>query len=380
MRSSFYEYVKFVTQMGKKTTGFVVLSVITILVLFSGASAQTNANPDSFSFIGTVVYQDLEGGFFGIITDTGDQLLPTNLPAQYEIDGLKISGTATPQTDMVSTRMWGTMVSVESVTPLNGGGVTEQAWYESETTAPVLSDDQIFQVLGRISADLQKRLDTIDGELADVAANLSSNDVSKENQSLQLSSLVENPVLNQIGLYESSLLDKSGRITAVYPDVYLSSIGTDLSKMPHIASIISYPAPTMSTYLKTVEGKDAVIITYPIVSKQKTVTGYVSALVDPAVLVSPDKIQILKDSGYSLMVEQPEGTALAESDSTQIGRSAWNDPQFNASPSLLKSAVHLQNARAGIDSYSGLNKEDVKIAWTTVSLHGMPWRVAVMKH
>lgn len=162
--------------------------------------------------------------------------------------------------------------------------------------------------------------------------------------------------------------------------MYQSSVGTDLSKMQHIAKMMAYPTPTMSTYLKTVEGKDAVIITYPVVSKQKTVTGYVSALVDPAVLVSPDKMQILNNSGYSLMVEQPEGTAVAESDSNQIGRLAWSDPEFNASPSLLKSAVHMQNARAGIDSYSGLNKEDVKIAWTTVSLHGMPWRVAVMKH
>ncbi|HWQ63888.1 MAG TPA: cache domain-containing protein, partial [Methanospirillum sp.] len=372
--------VKFVTSMGKNSTGFVVLLAIMILALFSGVSAQATAASDSFPFVGTMVYQDLEGGFFGIITETGDQLLPTNLPAQYAVDGLRISGTATPQTDMVSSRMWGTMVSVENVTPLNGGGVTEQAWFESETNKPDLSDDQIFQVLGRISADLQKRLDTIDGALVDVAADLSSNEVSKENQSLLLSSLVENPDMNQMGLYESSFLDKSGRITAVYPDMYQSSIGTDLSNTPNIASIISYPAPTMSTYMKTVEGKDAVVITYPVVSKQKTITGYVSALVDPAVLVSPDKMQILKESGYSLMVEQPEGTALAESDSTQIGRSAWSDPEFNASPSLLKSAVHLQNARAGIDTYSGINKEDVKIAWTTMSLHGMPWRVAVMKH
>lgn len=363
-----------------KTTGFVVLSAITILTLFSGVSAQTDAASDSFSFTGTVLYQDLEGGFFGIITDTGDQLLPTNLPAQYEIDGLRISGTATPQTDMVSARMWGTMVSVDNVTPLNGGGLSEKTWYESETNKPDLSDDQIFQVLGRISADLQKRLDTIDWELADVATNLSSTEVSKEKQTLLLSSLVDNPELNQMGLYESSLLDKSGHITAVYPDIYQSSVGSDLSKTQHIAKIMTYPAPTMSTYLKTVEGKDAVVITYPVFSKLKTVTGYVSALVDPAVLVSPDKMQTLKDSGYSLMVEQPEGTTIAESDSNQIGRSVWSDPEFNASPSLLKSAVHLQNARAGIDSYSGLNKENVKIAWTTVSLHGMPWRVAVMNH
>jgi len=360
-----------------KFSGFAFLSVLTMMLLFSCVSAQSSDTTGSMKFTGTVVYQDLEGGFFGIITETGDKLLPTNLPGQYEVDGLRISGTAIPQTDMVSANMWGTLVSVENISPLNGGGKDELAWYQAASTEQTAPDDQIFRVLGRVAADLQKRLDAIDTQLADVAANMSGTEYSTENQILLLSSLVEREG-NQTGVYESSIIDKSGHITAVYPDAYMPSIGTDLSRQPHIARVLSYPAPGMSTYLKTIEGKDAVIITYPVLSKQKTVTNYVSSLVSPSVLVSPDKIEELKESGYSLMVEQPEGTILSESESDQVGRSTWNDPVFNASPSLLKTAVHLQNARAGYDTYSGLNGQEVQVAWTTVTLHGVPWRVAVM--
>ncbi|WP_319580457.1 cache domain-containing protein [uncultured Methanospirillum sp.] len=361
-----------------KLSGFAFLSVLTMMLFFSCVSAQSSDTTGSFEFTGTVVHQDLEGGFFGIITDTGDTLLPTNLPGQYEVDGLRISGTATPQTDMVSANMWGTLVSVEDVSPLNGGGKDELAWYQAVSTEKTAPDDQIFRVLGRVAADLQKRLDTIDGQLADVAANMSGKEYSKENQTILLSSLVESTAGNQTGVYESSILDKSGHIIAVYPDAYMPSIGTDLSRQPHIARVLSYPAPGMSTYLKTIEGKDAVIITYPVLSKQKAVTSYVSSLVSPSVLISPDTMEYLKESGYSLMVEQPEGTILSESESDQVGRSAWNDPEFNASPSLLKTAVHLQNARAGYDTYSGLKNQEVQVAWTTVTLHGIPWRVAVM--
>ncbi len=361
-----------------KISGFTFLIVMTMMLLFSCVSAQSSDPTGSFGFIGTVVYQDLEGGFFGIVTDTGEKLLPTNLPGQYEVDGLRISGTAIVQTDMVSMNMWGTLVSVENVSPLNGGGTDEQAWYPDASTEQKVQDDQIFRILGRVAADLQMRLDIIDGQLADVAANMSGKEYSKENQTILLSSLVENTAGNLTGVYESSILDKSGRIIAVYPDAYTPSIGSDLSKQPHIARVLSYPAPGMSTYLKTIEGKDAVIITYPVLSKQKTVTSYVSSLVSPSTLVSPDTMEELKKSGYSLMVEQPEGTILSESESDQVGRSTWSDPEFNASPSLLKTAVHLQNARAGYDTYSGHNNQEVQVAWTTVTLHGVPWRVAVM--
>ena len=119
----------------------------------------------------------------------------------------------------------------------------------------------------------------------------------------------------------------------------LYEVITDISAYPHIASILVYPSPTMSKYNKTIEGKNAIVITYPIVSKQKTVTGYISSLFDPSVLVSPEKMAVLEESGYSLMVEQPEGTILSESEENQVGRSTWGDPEFNASPSLLQTAV-----------------------------------------
>ncbi len=360
-----------------KFYGLAFLFTLVMVMLFSCVSAQITDSTGSFKFTGTVTYQDLEGGFFGIITDTGDQLLPTNLPGQYEVDGLRISGTATPQVDMISAKMWGTLVSVDNVTPLNGGGVTEQAWYQTEDTENVIPDDKIFRILGRVAADLQMRLDIIDRQLSDVAADMSGKDYSKENQTILLSNLVESEG-NRTGVYEASILDKSGRISAVYPDVYQPSIGTDLSRQPHIARVLSYPSPGMSTYLKTVEGKNAVIITYPVLSKQKAVSSYVSSLVDPSVLISPDKMDELKESGYSLMVEQPDGIILSESDSEQVGRSTWNDPDFNVSPSLLKTAVHLQNARSGYDTYSGLKNQEVQVAWTTVTLHGVPWRVVVM--
>ncbi|MDD1730494.1 MAG: hypothetical protein LUQ50_15675, partial [Methanospirillum sp.] len=85
-----------------------------------------------------------------------------------------------------------------------------------------------------------------------------------------------------------------------------------------------------------------------------------------------------------LMVAQPDGTVIYETDQSQIGRSVWNDPVFQSSPSLLASAVHLQNARAGYDQYefnrNSSDESPVKqMVWTTMGLQGTPWRVVLIK-
>lgn len=64
---------------------------------------------------GTVRYMNLEGGFWGIEADNGQQILPTNLAAEYKKDGLRISFKASPETDMMSIQQWGTLSNVSDV-------------------------------------------------------------------------------------------------------------------------------------------------------------------------------------------------------------------------------------------------------------------------
>ncbi|MDD1668688.1 MAG: protease inhibitor I42 family protein [Methanomicrobiales archaeon] len=64
---------------------------------------------------GTVTYQNLEGGFYGILGDDGKKYDPLNLDAKYQRDGLRIAFEATDAKDIVSTRMWGTPVNLDQV-------------------------------------------------------------------------------------------------------------------------------------------------------------------------------------------------------------------------------------------------------------------------
>ncbi|MDD1664615.1 MAG: protease inhibitor I42 family protein [Methanomicrobiales archaeon] len=64
---------------------------------------------------GTVTYENLEGGFYGITGDDGKKFEPLNLDAKYQKDGLRVAFDATVVKDAVSTRMWGTPVNLAQV-------------------------------------------------------------------------------------------------------------------------------------------------------------------------------------------------------------------------------------------------------------------------
>ena len=63
----------------------------------------------------TVKYIDLEGGFYGLMTEDGQKLLPMNLPKEYLKEGTVIQFQAITADGMASTQQWGTMVELKSV-------------------------------------------------------------------------------------------------------------------------------------------------------------------------------------------------------------------------------------------------------------------------
>lgn len=72
------------------------------------------------SAAGTVRFIEINGGFWGIIGDDGKHYDPMELDPQFQKDGLRVRFEAVPETDMMSTRMWGTMITlihIETVKP-----------------------------------------------------------------------------------------------------------------------------------------------------------------------------------------------------------------------------------------------------------------------
>jgi hypothetical protein len=67
---------------------------------------------------GTVKYIDLEGGFYGIISDDGQQYDPMNLDQTYQKDGLRIRFQAKIRPDIASIHMWGIIIELTKIEKL----------------------------------------------------------------------------------------------------------------------------------------------------------------------------------------------------------------------------------------------------------------------
>lgn len=63
---------------------------------------------------GTVKYQDLSGGFWGIVGAQGERWKPVKLPKKLQKEGLKIQAEAEEVQNIVSIFMWGTTIAIKN--------------------------------------------------------------------------------------------------------------------------------------------------------------------------------------------------------------------------------------------------------------------------
>ncbi len=80
-------------------------------------------NPDAVSGTGTIVYNDLEGGFYGLVTDDGTRYLPLNLPDEFAQDSLSVAFRGIVRTDVATIQQWGTPLDLTEIS--SGGTVVK---------------------------------------------------------------------------------------------------------------------------------------------------------------------------------------------------------------------------------------------------------------
>jgi len=98
--------------------GVLCLSILVTLTGCHGsgqAGARNQPVAVKGAITGTIKYVDLEGGFYGIVTDAGQKLDPVNLPDAFRQDGLRIQARVERAEGQVSTHMWGPLVRIVEI-------------------------------------------------------------------------------------------------------------------------------------------------------------------------------------------------------------------------------------------------------------------------
>ncbi len=78
-------------------------------------------SPSKFTHQGTIHYIAIEGGFYGIITDKGEKLLPLNLNKQYMKHGTIISFSGSYEKDVMTIQQWGNPYKLDDVHVISEG-------------------------------------------------------------------------------------------------------------------------------------------------------------------------------------------------------------------------------------------------------------------
>ena len=73
------------------------------------------ARSDTFELRGTVVRNELEGGFFAIEGDDGRTYEPINLPEAFKQDGMRVNATVRIREDIGSIHMVGAIVEIIAI-------------------------------------------------------------------------------------------------------------------------------------------------------------------------------------------------------------------------------------------------------------------------
>lgn len=85
----------------------------------AGTSRMAEGDDEIRNMIGTIVYNEIEGGFYGIMTDDGKKYNPINLDAPFRKDGLRVRFDANQKKGMVGIHMWGEYVEIIHIETLD---------------------------------------------------------------------------------------------------------------------------------------------------------------------------------------------------------------------------------------------------------------------
>ena len=102
----------------KKRSLLIVYIAISIIVVLGTVLPFALPREDIISGTGTVKFVDLEGGFYGIIANSGIQYDPTNLDRAFEQNNIRVKFEGRIRTDLVNAHQWGTILELTRIEKL----------------------------------------------------------------------------------------------------------------------------------------------------------------------------------------------------------------------------------------------------------------------
>ncbi len=250
---------------------------------------------------------------------------------------------------------------------------------EAPESVPETPASDIPPVLEAAAAEVQDALNKLDSALADAALKLSGTGLTNTEARAVLSGLHASHTGLVVDVCAVSPL---GIIVAVEPAAFGSAQGADIRGQEHVQGLLETRRPVMSRVFQNVEGFDAACIAHPVFGSNNVFLGSISIAFKPASLIGDCVAGLVEDKPLEIFAMQPDGLALYDADSAEIGRMLFSDTAYQPFTAYLQFAHQMMKQPKGTGAYSFFKDGtmvpvDKNASWTTVSLHGMEWRLSV---
>ncbi|MCX6001372.1 MAG: hypothetical protein NTY79_02365, partial [Chloroflexi bacterium] len=154
---------------------------------------------------------------------------------------------------------------------------------------------------------------------------------------------------------------------------------TEASKK-FLAGLNENKQPVLSHIFGAVEGIDAVVLVWPVVTEKGELLGVVGALFKPGSLMDETIAPQAKVVALKVNIMQLDGMVIYCSTGTETGKNVLTDPSYKNYPELIAQAEKIAAQKTGMGGYmypDAATGKPVKktIYWTTIGLHGTEWRL-----
>jgi hypothetical protein len=240
--------------------------------------------------------------------------------------------------------------------------------------------DQPKKILNQVQQEVQSALNRLDRDMADAAIKLS--DVELTDPSVR--SVLDDLLAKHPYAVDSCTISPTGRILVMEPPSYKDYEGSDISQQDAVIRLYQTQQPVMSQSFKAVEGFNAVDVEHPIFSSQNAVTGSVSILFKPEILLGNIISPAVQNTPYYIWAMQTDGRVIYDIDTNQVGINLFVDPMYQPYTQLVSLSREIAIEKSGKGYYEFIDYESKQVvrkktSWDTVELHGTEWRLVLIQ-
>jgi TRAP-type mannitol/chloroaromatic compound transport system substrate-binding protein len=234
------------------------------------------------------------------------------------------------------------------------------------------------KVLSQVLADLQNETGRLEKDLASAAQKISGLGLSgTETRSLLSGIMVDRPYVVDV-----STVDRKGKLVAIEPVAFRNHEGADISQQEQVIRLFRTGLPVLSSNFQAVEGFEAADLEYPVINTGKEITGSVSVLFKPEILLGNIITGAIAQKPFNVWVMQPDGRVLYDMHPEEISTNLFIDPAYQPFPELISLGKQISISPAGAGQYRYFDTEmkntvNKKARWTTFDLHGTSWRLVL---